>query len=144
MARMLRSCQRIAAHLLACGVKFAYRWVPPELNPADHDSRRSERLVLASAESASRDALLKVAFPLATLSPPAGTSDRVHERANLQTTRETDTQAIAGDRVSAMADTRANLGMLAISGSSLRRERRSPGRARELRKRPRTPRRRED
>ena len=40
---LLRVLRRVAAHTLGCGIRCHVRWVPSELNVADHDSRRRER-----------------------------------------------------------------------------------------------------
>ncbi|CAE7560259.1 UPF1 [Symbiodinium sp. CCMP2592] len=40
---LLRVLRRVAAHTLGCGIRCHVRWVPSELNVADHDSRWRER-----------------------------------------------------------------------------------------------------
>ena len=53
---MLRACRRLCALLVAANCSVHHRWVPSELNPADHASRRweGERKARAFHEKASQ------------------------------------------------------------------------------------------
>eukprot|EP00973_Karenia_brevis_P064060 8902369-Karenia_brevis.AAC.1 len=46
---ILVMCRRTAAYSVALGSKFFYRWLPSELNHADHGSRRWEQLRVEEA-----------------------------------------------------------------------------------------------